>query len=288
MSFFPKISIVTPNYNQEKHLEQTILSVINQGYPNLEYIIIDGGSTDNSLDIIHKYSELLTYWVSEKDKGMYDALQKGFNQCTGDIMGWINSDDFLLPNSLFVIAKIFNEHKNIKWLTGSSTSCNENNQFVVSQSPRIWSKFHFYLDDYQWISQESTFWKKELWYKSGAYIETSLHYAGDFELWLRFFRHEKLYSVIAPFGCFRFRKYNQISLNYIKEYHKEARGLISKELVNKSKFDLYFLKIYNRLTKPRTAFFKNVPFLKSIYYKIMDFPLLLRYNRATDSFDYYK
>ena len=99
----PKITIVTPNFNQAGFLEETILSVIGQNYPDLEYIIVDGGSTDGSIDIIKKYEKQLAYWVTEPDKGLYHALQKGFERSTGEVMGWINSDDKLHPGSLSVI-----------------------------------------------------------------------------------------------------------------------------------------------------------------------------------------
>ncbi len=96
----PKISLVTPSYNQAAYLEQTIRSVLDQGYPNLEYVIIDGGSTDGSVEIIKRYERHLKYWVSEKDKGQTDALNKGITHCTGDVFGYINSDDLLYPRSL--------------------------------------------------------------------------------------------------------------------------------------------------------------------------------------------
>ncbi|WP_017260219.1 glycosyltransferase family 2 protein [Pedobacter arcticus] len=105
MSTPPKISIITPSFNQADYLEETILSIINQGYPNLEYIIIDGGSTDGSVEIIKKHQQHLKYWVSEPDKGQADAINKGLKHCTGDIFNWINSDDYLEPDSLFLIAK---------------------------------------------------------------------------------------------------------------------------------------------------------------------------------------
>ena len=104
---YPKISIVTPSFNQAEFLEQTICSVLNQNYPNLEYIIIDGGSTDGSVEIIKKYADKFTYWVSEKDNGQYDAINKGFSHTTGDIMGWINSSDIYYPWTLSMIAEIF-------------------------------------------------------------------------------------------------------------------------------------------------------------------------------------
>ena len=103
----PKISIVTPTYNQGRFIEQTICSVLDQGYPNLEYIIIDGGSRDNTVDIIKKYEHRLSYWVSEMDSGQTHAINKGFAKCTGEIFNWINSDDYYAPDALQKIAKAF-------------------------------------------------------------------------------------------------------------------------------------------------------------------------------------
>src|SRR3954469_25975702 len=103
----PKISIVTPSFNQEQFLEETILSVLNQHYPNLEYIIIDGGSKDNSVDIIKKYADRLTFWISEPDKGQSDGINKGLCRCTGEIVTWLNSDDCYLEGTLHKVANYF-------------------------------------------------------------------------------------------------------------------------------------------------------------------------------------
>ena len=115
---YPKITVVTPNYNQGAYIEETINSVLNQNYPNLEYIIMDGGSTDGSLEIIKKYENELTYWVSEKDAGMYDALNKGFSKSSGDIMCWINSDDLLMPNALQNMNELFTDLPAVEWIQG--------------------------------------------------------------------------------------------------------------------------------------------------------------------------
>ena len=104
---WPKISIVTPSYNQGHYIEETIRSILLQNYPNLEYIIIDGGSTDNTVEIIKKYAPWITYWVSEKDKGQADAINKGVERCTGEIFNWINSDDYLMLDCLHTIATLY-------------------------------------------------------------------------------------------------------------------------------------------------------------------------------------
>ena len=106
-----KISIITPSFNQGKYLEQTILSVLDQKYPNLEYIIIDGGSNDNSVEIIKKYEHRLKYWVSEKDNGQANAINKGLSHCTGEIICWLNSDDYYLPDTLKKISNIIDINK---------------------------------------------------------------------------------------------------------------------------------------------------------------------------------
>ena len=103
---YPKITVLTPNYNYGHYLEETIRSVLLQGYPNLEYIIIDGESTDNSIEVIKKYEPWLTYWVSEPDRGQTHAINKGLEKATGEIFNWINSDDILMPGALFAIANL--------------------------------------------------------------------------------------------------------------------------------------------------------------------------------------
>lgn len=227
---YPKISIVTPNFNQAGYLEETIQSVLSQNYPNIEYIIVDGGSTDGSVDIIRKYERQLAWWVSEPDNGLYDALQKGFGRATGEILGWLNSDDKHHPSCLSVVSEIFETFKEVNWITGSPTCFDEKGRTVVVAETKRWSKYNFYLFDYMWVQQESTFWRKSLWDRAGAGLNTDIKFAADFELWLRFFRYEKLFTVATLLGGFRFRSSQQLSFLHRDKYIKEVEDLIHAEI----------------------------------------------------------
>src|SRR5687767_14887936 len=151
MNRYPKISIVTPSYNDAAFLEQTILSLLNQGYPNLEYIVIDGGSTDRSVEIIKKYADRLAYWVSERDRGMYDVINKGFQHATGEIIGWINSDDMHHPGSLFSLAQIFSDFPEIPWLQGFPNSVDDQGRTVIVASNEQVDKRFFYQYRHKYI-----------------------------------------------------------------------------------------------------------------------------------------
>jgi len=232
ISNLPKITIVTPSFNQGKYLEDTILSVLSQGYPNLEYIIIDGGSIDNSVSIIRKYENQLAYWVSEKDEGLYHGLQKGFAKSTGEIMAWINADDMHHKKSLFLVADIFKKFRDVSWIMGSNTYFDESgNPFVFDYLPHAqrWSRSRLLLCDGQFIQQESVFWRRSLWDKAGGYIDQNYSLAADFELWLRFFRFEKLYTTSFMLGGFRFRSENQKSFNERNHYLQQAASLAAGE-----------------------------------------------------------
>lgn len=279
---WPKISIVTPIFNQVNYLEKTILSVITQDYPNLEYIIIDGGSTDGSVEIIKKYSDQLAYWSSEPDNGMYYALQKGFEFSTGEIMGWINADDLLHKKSLFTIAEVFRISDKIKWITGLPTTIDKTDRIVSLLNVRKWSRFNYLQKDFDVIQQESTYWKRELWLQAGSCLNLEFKYAGDLELWARFFKYEKLYSITAPIGCFRTRPMEQLSSIYAKQYLSEAHQVLSS--MPKTKDDekalkrLSFFNKHKRLLKSDT--------LKSKYNRIYDYPGLINYDFERQIFIY--
>ncbi len=182
---YPKISIVTPSYNQGQYIEQTILSLINQNYPNLEYIIIDGGSTDNTIDVIKKYENKIAYWVSEKDAGQSDALNKGLAKCTGDIFNWINSDDYLETGSLFKIANYFTNNVNTELLCGQCNCFdNDSGETVFTHRTELFECVEKTIVE-QRINQPASFYKLKTLRKVGA-VNAQLHYVMDLELWFRY------------------------------------------------------------------------------------------------------
>jgi len=295
----PKISIVTINLDNARFLEETIQSVISQNYPNLEYIIIDGGSTDGSIEVIKKYENRLAYWISEKDEGYGFALQKGFSKSTGEIMAWLNSDDVYYPGCLFTVAEIFTQHPPVKWLTGfPSWLCEKG--FRLGEMPAAmnslwakrydlylkysrWSQVRYLGGDYRSIQQESTFWKRELWEKAGNRINTGLKLAIDTELWCRFFRHERLYTTPCLLAGFRWSGGKQLTKIKRVEYDRECRKVISQEFKSLGAFQamaLQFRFCASWLFKP--AYYFNLP-LGSWYEKISGIPPLVENINTTPS-----
>lgn len=208
----PRISIVTPSFNQAEFIEDTIQSVIGQNYPNLEYLIIDGGSKDGSADIIRKYEDKLHYWTSEKDAGQGDALNKGFSHTSGEIMAWINSDDKYTPWALKVVSEIFFRFPHVNWIVGYNSWWNGNGE--MTSAKRVPKNIYDYgLGNYHWIQQESVFWRRSLWEEAGGNIDTSYKLMVDGELWSRFFLHDDLYSVDCVLGGYRVHSSNRAALN---------------------------------------------------------------------------
>ncbi|MBY0427177.1 MAG: glycosyltransferase [Cytophagales bacterium] len=182
MTHFPRITVVTPSYNQGQFLEQTILSVLGQNYPNLEYIIMDGGSSDQSVEIIKAYEHQLSFWTSQKDKGQSDAINSGFAQSTGDILCWLNSDDYLLPGTLTIVGQKL-QHEKPQILYGNCLHINESTH--SSYASDVLRSFRNHpLEMYDPIIQPSSFWTRSVWEKVGQ-LDDSKHFIFDWEWFLR-------------------------------------------------------------------------------------------------------
>lgn len=280
---YPKISIITPNYNGVKYLEETINSVISQKYPNLEYIIIDGGSTDDSIEIIKKFEKDIFYFVSEKDNGMYDAINKGFSLSTGEIMTYINSDDILMPKSLFAIAQMFSDLEEVDWVQGRSITINHKS-FITSPGHLSRSSVFDYMDEKsKWIGQDGTFWRRTLWKKIGSKINSKYKFAGDFELFSHFFLYKKLYSTNSIFSAIRFHK-NQLHVNFFDQYIDEVKEIIKdrnypKKLVQKQKkinfINTFLMKIPG---------LRNTEYIKKTILKLYETTPLIIYDEHLDKY----
>lgn len=180
----PYISIVTPSYNQGSFIEATIRSVLLQGYPNLEYIVIDGGSSDETVAILKRYSPWLSYWISEPDRGQAHAINKGFSRAKGEIFGWLNSDDIFMENALFKVAEEF-QKKNFSVLVGNGQKVLEDGKVAYSPAvPELNFKAFLNWMDYSHFMQPSCFFTREAWLHSGP-LREDLHYCMDLDLWLK-------------------------------------------------------------------------------------------------------
>lgn len=227
---WPKISIVTPSYNQGRFIEETILSVLNQNYPNLEYFIIDGGSTDNSVEIITKYAEKLTYWVSEKDQGQADAINKGILKCTGVIFNWINSDDLLAENALFVIAEEYFKNPEFKIIAGGCALIKDG----------IFFEYRYNRQNLTFeglISGKSNFQQPSQWLNftnNKTLLNKDFHYAFDWDLILNLHAGES--------GLV----YTDKLLSYYRDHSKSKTNNFGRKFLEEK---LQIVKIYCRNNK---------------------------------------
>jgi glycosyltransferase involved in cell wall biosynthesis len=268
---YPKISIITASYNQGQYLEDTILSVLGQRYPNLEYLIYDAASTDNSVVIIKKYEQELSYWVSEKDKGQADAINKGFEKATGEILMWLNSDDILMPNVLHFIAEQYAQ-KGDGIYFGNCIHFEEKNNGVLnsrgSQVPISFNSISLEMADT--IIQPSTFWSRKVWIENGP-LDAGFHFGFDWEWFLRAKQKSiSFYSLHKPISMYRIHeehksgvggKKRQDELLKIYEIYSPKYAPLYKQLMQenftfsfKEKIIYHLLKLVSRKGLTRTQF----------------------------------
>jgi glycosyltransferase involved in cell wall biosynthesis len=196
-----RISVVTPSYNQGRYLEAAIRSVLDQGYPDVEYIVIDGGSTDESGTILDRYAPQLAYHQSEPDKGQTDALIQGFQRATGDILAWLNADDLYEPTTFAEVAHFFDSHPDAQFVFGDSTWIDEDGRRTRRKREMPFLRF-VWLRTYNYIPQPSAFWKRSLYERVGG-LDSGFDLAMDTDLWLRFSERARMSHVPRPWSRMR-------------------------------------------------------------------------------------
>ena len=235
---YPKISIVTPSFNQGRYIEQTILSVLDQNYPNLEYIIIDGGSTDETVEIIKKYEQHLSYWISEPDKGQTDAINKGFAKCTGEIFNWINSDDYYESNVFFKLAQLFIINPSVNVVCGREWGFKDDEPSDKILHPgTIIGKTVFETIRIGIIDQPCTFLRKEL-IDTFFPLDDSLKYVMDRQLW---------WSYLLKYGQDNILKTAEIFTNF--RLHAQSKSVAEAELFE-AEFDRLKITLFRQLKAP--------------------------------------
>nr|WP_290224462.1 glycosyltransferase family 2 protein [Trichocoleus desertorum] len=273
---YPSISVVIPSFNQGQYIEETLLSVIGQGYPNLEVLVLDGGSTDNTVGILEKYSDKISYWHSKKDKGQADAINQGMNLSSGEIVCWINSDDMYLPGTLLDIGRRFQGLTDENYLIyGSALAINQVNENLFSGAHLASSFDAFKLTYDDFIVQPSSFWTRKLWQATGD-LNTNYHYVLDWDWFIRASEFTKFEYVNKFFSIYRFHELHKTSTGglkrrqeilevvtkYSSDYWKSLYTKVNTHYasINKTKKNLDFLRI------PKQKLFLCLFFPELIYF----------------------
>ncbi|MCB0119342.1 MAG: glycosyltransferase [Anaerolineales bacterium] len=215
------VSIITPSYSQAKYLEQTILSVLDQDYPTIEYIVMDGASTDGSVDIIRKYADKLAYWESVKDKGQADAINKGFARATGEIIAWLNSDDYYLPGTISAAVKVFEQNPDVVLVYGNMLAVDADGQTFNTLTYR-----QLALEDllsFQIIGQPAVFMRRSALQKTSG-LDLSFHFLLDHLLWIQIAKQGKILHVNQTWSAAR--------------YHAEAKNIARAAEFGKEAFHI--------------------------------------------------
>ena len=197
----PLVSIVTPSFNQARYIEATIQSVLTQDYPNIEYIVVDGSSQDGTVDVIKKYESRIAWWVSEKDRGQTDAINKGLARARGEILAWLNSDDTYEPGAISAAVHYLIDHPDVGMVYGDCNFIDENGR-VIGKFGSAQTDYRLLRRRYVHIPQQTMFFRADLWKQVGP-LDPSFYFAMDYDLWTRLAARTELKYVPQTWANFR-------------------------------------------------------------------------------------
>jgi glycosyltransferase involved in cell wall biosynthesis len=238
-SSWPRISVVTPSFNQAEFLERTLRSVLDQGYPNLEYIVIDGGSTDGSVDIIRRYADRLTFWVSETDSGQTAAINKGLRRATGEWVAWQNSDDIYYPGVFHDLADAASRHPKAEFIIGDMMLINEHDH-SLRDIRYVTPCYRGLLAEGMVLTNQSAFWRRSLHEKVGL-LDEAYHYAFDYEWFLRLVQQAEAAHVARIWGGYRLHGKTKTSL-WEHRFVEERQRILAGRTMSSWEKKLYKLR----------------------------------------------
>jgi len=250
---WPKLTIVTPSYNQGRFLERTLLSILNQNYPNLELIVMDGGSTDDSATIIQRYERYIQHWQSKPDKGQAAALADGFALASGDILAYLNSDDVYLPGALKMVGTFFKEHPAINFVYGDCLVIDPNDEVIRRMCPPDFDR-NIFLYENNIVPQPSAFWRKGLYLRAGG-IDQSFSFCMDYDLMMKFIqigeRPVRVKQVLSGFRWHLEAKTSRLEATRRREYARIFHKVTGMPFEDTDPLQIAYCRLKRYCIRPR-------------------------------------
>ena len=260
-SLFPRITIVTPALNRDELLEATLRSVVHQDYPNLEFIVIEDGASGARREILDRYQAHFLLEKCAPGTELCAALNMAFAKSSGEILGWLEPGEMLHTNGLRVIGSVFSSFADVEWITGRPFNFSASGMPAGLKHLERWSRIRFLAGGNKYIHRDTTYWRRRLWERAGGALSTEYGPAGEFDLFLRFFRHARLYSVEALIGGYRTHPGNYSESGSHKQYNEVCDSIADRELAGVS--GAYAAKFFRGLTR----IIAHIPKVRNLWHR---------------------